>query len=106
MSEGFRIRRNWQRIEPAMVGAFRPIPVANVSDSMARMDSGGSELRPMNRDGKLSGQALPVRMRHGDNLMLQKAIVMAQSGDIIVCDQGGEVTNSLFGELMLAHAIV
>src|SRR3546814_14440054 len=96
MSEGFRIRRNWQRIEPALVGAFRPIPVANVSDSMARMDSGGSELRPMHRDGKLAGPALTVRMRPGDNLMLHKAIDMAQPGDVLVCDAGGDVTNSLF----------
>ncbi|HEY9539210.1 MAG TPA: RraA family protein [Kiloniellaceae bacterium] len=106
MSEGFRIRKNWQRIEASLVEAFGPIPVANVSDSMARMDAGGSDLRPMHRDGKLAGPALTVRMRPGDNLMLHKAIDMAQPGDVIVCDAGGDVTNSLFGELMLTHAIV
>ncbi len=37
--------------------------------------------------------------------MLHKAIDMARPGDVIVCDAGGEVTNSLMGELMLAHAI-
>src|SRR3546814_5746372 len=103
MSEGFRIRKNWQRIEASLVEAFGPIPVANVSDSMARMDAGGSDLRPMHRDGKLAGPALTVRMRPGDNLMLHKAIDMAQPGDVIVCDAGGDVTNSLFGELMLTH---
>jgi regulator of RNase E activity RraA len=44
-------------------------------------------------------------MRPGDNLLLHKAIDMAQPGDVIVCDAGGDVTNSLFGELMLSHAI-
>jgi len=106
MSEGFRIKQSWQRIDTDLVDRFRPIPVANVSDSMARMDSGGSKLRPMHRDGKLAGPALTVRTRPGDNLMLHKAIDMAQPGDVIVCDAGGDVTNSLFGELMLAHAIV
>src|SRR3546814_6459840 len=81
MSEEFSMRKNWQRIEASLVEAFMPIPVANVSDSMARMDSGGSELRPMHRDGKLAGPALTVRMRPGDNLMLHKAIDMAQPGD-------------------------
>src|SRR3546814_9452458 len=80
--------------------------VANVSESRADMDSGGSELRPMHLDGKLAGPALTWRMRPGDNLMLHKAIVMAQPCDVIVCDAGGDVTNSLFGELMLAHAMV
>jgi regulator of RNase E activity RraA len=105
VSEGFRIKKAWQRIDPALVEAFRPLPVANVSDSMWRMDSGGSNLHPMHRDGKLAGPAFTVRMRPGDNLLLHKAIDMAQPGDVIVCDAGGDVTNSLFGELMLSHAI-
>jgi len=106
VSEGFRIKKAWQRIDPALVEAFRPLPVANVSDCMWRMDSGGSNLHPMHRDGKLAGPAFTVRMRPGDNLLLHKAIDMAQPGDVIVCDAGGDVTNSLFGELMLSHAIV
>src|SRR3546814_19815263 len=90
MSEGFRIRKNWQRIEASLVEAFGPIPVANVSDSMARMDAGGSDLRPMHRDGKLAGPALPRRMRPGDNLMLTKAIEMPTPGDVIVCATAGK----------------
>lgn len=106
MSEGFRIKKSWERIDPALVEAFRPLPVANVSDCMWRMDSGGSNLHPMHRDGKLAGPAFTLRMRPGDNLLLHKAIDMAAPGDVIVCDAGGDLTNSLFGELMLAHAIV
>lgn len=105
MSEGFRIKKTWERIDPALVEAFVPLPVANVSDCMWRMDSGGAGLQPMHRDGKLAGPAFTVRMRPGDNLLLHKAIDMAQPGDVIVCDAGGDTTNSLFGELMLAHAI-
>ena len=37
--------------------------------------------------------------------MLHKAIEMAQPGDVIVVDAGGDTTNSLMGELMLAHAV-
>lgn len=105
MSEGFRIKKSWTRISPELAEQFRSIPVANVSDSMSRMDAGGCDLRPMHRDGMLIGPALTVRTRPGDNLMLHKAIDMAQPGDVIVCDAGGDVTNSLFGEMMLAHAI-
>ncbi len=105
MSEGFRIKQGWDRVEAALVEQFRLIPVANVSDSMARMDSAGCGLQPMHRRGKLAGPALTVRSRPGDNLMLHKAIDMAERGDVIVCDAGGDVTNSLFGEMMLAHAI-
>jgi regulator of RNase E activity RraA len=37
--------------------------------------------------------------------MLHKAIDMAQPGDVIVMDAGGDTTNALFGEMMLSYAI-
>lgn len=105
MTTGFRIRQTWERVDPALVERFKVIPVANVSDSMSRMTAGGALLRPMHRSGVLAGPALTVKSRPGDNLMLHKAIDMARPGDVIVCDAGGDMTNSLMGELMLAHAI-
>lgn len=105
MAYGLRIKKTWDRISPEAVAQFRGLPVANVSDSMWRMDAGGDALRPMHKDGYMAGPAFTVRTRPGDNLMLHKAIDMAEPGDIIVCDAGGELTNSLFGEMMLTHAI-
>jgi len=105
MTTGFRIRQTWERVDPALVARFKVIPVANVSDSMSRMTAGGALLRPMHKSGALAGPALTVKSRPGDNLMLHKAIDMARPGDVIVCDAGGDMTNSLMGELMLAHAI-
>ncbi|CAN0340576.1 unnamed protein product, partial [Chrysoparadoxa australica] len=55
--------------------------------------------------GGRAGVALTVRSRPGDNLMLHKAINMAVPGDVIVVDAGGDLTNSLMGEMMLAYAI-
>ena len=105
MTYGFRVKLNWDRIEKAQVEAFRSLPVANVSDAMSRICALGNNLRPMHRSGNLAGPALTVRSRPGDNLMLHKAIDMAQPGDVIVIDAAGETANSLMGELMLAHAI-
>lgn len=53
----------------------------------------------------MAGPALTVKSRPGDNLILHKAIDMAEAGDVIVVDAGGDLTNSLMGELMLKHAI-
>ena len=105
MPIGFRIRRNTNKVDPDLVARFKGLPVANVSDSMSRMTAGGPRLRPMHASGPLSGPALTVKTRPGDNLMLHKAIDMAEPGDVIVCDGGGDLTNSLMGELMLAQAI-
>lgn len=105
MTIGFRIRRNTRKVGPDLVEKFRALPVANVSDCMSRMTAGGPRLRPMHRSGALAGPALTVKTRPGDNLMLHKAIDMADPGDVIVVDGGGYLANSLMGEMMLAHAI-
>lgn len=104
MSIGFRICQRTRVASKALVDAFAKLPVANVSDSMSRMTAAGPRLRPMHASGGMAGAALTVRVRPGDNLMLHKAIDMAVPGDVIVVDGGGDLTNSLMGELMLAHA--
>ena len=105
MTVGNRILKAARKASPDMVEAFRALPVANVSDCMARIFAAGPTLRPMHTSGGLAGPALTVRSRPGDNLMLHKAIDMAEPGDVIVVDAGGDLSNALMGELMLAHAI-
>ncbi|MDH4571548.1 RraA family protein [Salinicola acroporae] len=105
MPVGNRILQRKRSVDQRLVKAFAELPVAVVSDSMSRVFAGGSNLRPMHRDGNLAGVALTVRTRPGDNLMLHKAIDMAEPGDVIVCDAGGDTTNALMGELMLAYAV-
>ena len=105
MTIGFRILERKKKVALDIAKDFLTLPVANVSDSMWRLTAGGSRLRPMHKSGQMAGPALTVKSRPGDNLMLHKAIDMAEPGDIIVCDAGGDLTNSLMGELMLAHAM-
>jgi RraA family protein len=105
MTIGFRIYPLTARVDAGLVDRFRAIPVANISDSMSRMSAGGPRLRPMHGGGVLAGPAFTVKARPGDNLMLHKSLALAAPGDIIVCDGGGDLTNALIGELMIAHAI-
>ena len=104
MSIGFRVRNRERAVDREWVEKFKELPAANVSDSMHRMSAAGAQLRPMHREGKLAGRALTVKAPPGDNLMLHKAMDMAEQGDVIVVDAGGEVTNSLMGEMMLDYA--
>lgn len=101
---GFQIH-NRDRVAPAeLVDRFRPIPVANISDVMSRMTAGGARLRPMHDGSPLAGVAVTVKTRPGDNLMLHQAIDMSGPGDVIIVDAGGDMTNSLMGELMAGYA--
>ena len=105
MTIGFRILKRKYSVDLKTAKRFLDLPVANVSDCMLRLTAGGSRIRPMHKSGQLAGPALTVKTRPGDNLMLHKAIDIAEPGDIVVCDAGGDLTNSLMGELMLAHAV-
>lgn len=104
--QGNRIYTQVTRVEQQWVEKFRLIPVANISDVMHRMTAGGASLRPMHRSGVLAGPAFTVKIRPGDNLLVHKALVMAQPGDVVVVDAGGDLTNAIVGEIMTSIAKV
>ena len=104
MSAGFKVSQRKRQVSTEIVARFAKLPVANVSDSMSRLTAGGAQLRPMHGGGVLAGSALTVKAPPGDNLMLHKAIALAQPGDVIVMDAGGDLTNALMGEMMLTQA--
>jgi regulator of RNase E activity RraA len=104
MPIGFRIVTDAPRAPDALMDRFAEVPAAHLSDSMNRLFAGGATLRPMHRGGKLVGNALTVRTRPGDNLMVHKAIDVAKPRDVIVVDAGGELAQAIIGELMMRHA--
>jgi len=53
---------------------------------------------------RLVAQALTVKTRPGDNLMIHKAISLALPGEVIVVDGSGFTDNALVGELMALDA--
>ena len=105
MAVGFRILKRTRKIGTEVVERFARLPVANVSDSMSRLTAGGARLRPMHGSGGLAGPALTVKTAPGDNLMVHKAIALAEPGDVIVVDAGGDLTNAITGEMMLMQMV-
>jgi regulator of RNase E activity RraA len=101
---GFSVRQVEKRVSPETVAKFRGVPTANISDCMSRMAAGGSRIRPMHSEGHLVGPAFTVKTRPGDNILVHKALDMAQPGDVIVVDAGGDLTNSIIGEIMSSYA--
>lgn len=102
---GFSIQPIGRRVSPDVVRKFKPLPVANISDCMSRLTAGGPRLRPYHAGGVLAGPAFTVKTRPGDNLMVHKALDIASPGDVVVVDAGGDLTNSIVGEIMISYAI-
>jgi regulator of RNase E activity RraA len=101
---GFRVLQRQRKVAADIVATFGSLPVANVSDVMSRTCAGCPRLRPLHAGGLMAGPALTVKTRPGDNLMIHKALLMAEPGDVIVVDAGGDLTTALVGELMLSYA--
>ena len=96
---GFRIVEEFPRTPEDLVAAFRGKASSNVADAMGRfhfMDPG-----MQSRTGlPLCGVAITVSARPGDNLMVHKALELAQPGDVVVVSTTGNTTSAVFGELM------
>ncbi|WP_021166943.1 4-hydroxy-4-methyl-2-oxoglutarate aldolase [Sporomusa ovata DSM 2662] len=100
---GMRIFLHISRPPKALIDGFAGLPVANIADNMNRMSCMDAKIRPIN-DVPLLGPAFTVKSRPGDNLLLHKALDLAQPGDIVVVDAQGDLTNSIMGELMALWA--
>lgn len=101
---GYLINPPGASLDERWLEAFRGMPSAIVSDCMGR-NVGGLGLKPYHGTRHLCGRALTVRVRPGDNLMILKAIQMAQAGDVLVVDGSGDMTRAVVGGIMRAMAI-
>ena len=95
---GFRQYNHINRADKSLVELFRGIPTPNIDDNMNRMFSLRG-LMPYNK-APLLGTAFTVRVAAGNNLMFNRAIDLAQPGDVIVIDAFGETSTSIWGGLM------
>ena len=101
---GFRIFTKINRPDKALVEGFQGLPVANIADMMNRSSVLDARIKKMSK-GNMLGTAFTVKTRAGDNLMMHKALQMAQPGDVVVVDAHGDLTNSITGEIMMQTAI-
>ena len=104
MSASMRILEIARRPEPRLVAEFAKMVTPHLSDSMERLYAGGPQLRPMYKGATLAGPAFTVKTAPGDNLLVHKALDIAQPGDVIVVDAGGFADHAIIGELMAARA--
>jgi RraA family protein len=99
---GCKIVKNFKRTDKNLVELFRDLPVANIDDCMNRTAAVDPTIKPLNK-APLLGTAFTVKVPEGDNLMFHKAMDMAQPGDVIVIDAGGDINRAIFGELMITY---
>ena len=101
---GFRILPSPPRIPDALLERFRGLASSNLADAMGRFNFMDPAIKP--RSGlPLCGLAVTVNCRPADNLMIHKALQVAQAGDIVVVATSGNTASAVFGELMCHTAV-
>ncbi|WP_424005061.1 RraA family protein (plasmid) [Haloarcula salina] len=95
------IEHEVQRPDREIVEAFEDVPSTIVSDVTGNigltMDAG---IEPAYEGVELAGTAITVKASPGDNLIIHKAITMAEPGDVLVIDCDGYTDTGHVGELM------
>ena len=93
------------RPDPALLAQCRDLPTSILSDSMERAGGlRGVHWVPGGTWPRVAGPALTVRTRPGDNLVVHRALDLAEAGDVIVVDAGGFQERAILGEIMGRYA--
>ncbi|HEY5490807.1 MAG TPA: hypothetical protein VIK25_06385 [Gemmatimonadaceae bacterium] len=96
---GFRILPAPPRLADSLLARFRGMASSNLADAMGRFNFMDPGIR--SRTGlPLCGTAVTVSCRPADNLMVHKALQIAEPGEIVVVNTWGNETSAVFGELM------
>ena len=101
---GNRIHLSIERPPRELVEKFREARTPDLTDAMNR--SGGMrEIYPTYTPiPKCVGPAITVKVQPGDALMVQKAVSIAEPGDVIVIDGRGLISRSVWGGVRSAFA--
>jgi regulator of RNase E activity RraA len=105
MKLGYRINPSERYVSQEIVEAYREIPTSIISDNMERLFAMESKIRPFHPRPIMVGHALTIHCPPGDNLVLQKAIEIAEPGDILVLNAGGDTTQAPVGEIVVSNCI-
>lgn len=93
------------RVSHTVIEQCRHLSSATVHEAYGRRGALSSRIKPVDNRMKLCGPAMTVKLRPGDNLMLHKAIYVAQPGDVIVADAQGFCEAGAWGEIMTVAAM-
>jgi 4-hydroxy-4-methyl-2-oxoglutarate aldolase len=93
------------RPDPRLVEAFRDLGSATVYEASGRSGSVDPRIKPLARGIRLLGPAFTVQCHPKDNLMLHKALQIAQKGDVLVASTQGYPDAGYWGGLMSGSAV-
>lgn len=96
------------RVAPEVVAQARDVTVADVHESMGpagRAALMGERMKPLKHGQKIAGPAVTAFCWPGDNLMMHRALYLAQPGDVLVVVCQSELSGAQWGDLATRYAL-
>ncbi|MDD5728545.1 MAG: 4-carboxy-4-hydroxy-2-oxoadipate aldolase/oxaloacetate decarboxylase, partial [Victivallales bacterium] len=100
----FHVYHNIPRPDKKLIAAFSDQASATVHEAAGRIGNVDFRIKSLKRGVRVLGPALTVQCHPKDNLMLHKAIEIAQEGDVIIASTGGYYEAGYWGGLMALSA--
>ena len=102
---GFRMRRHHDRPAREVIAGLGAFDSPEVSDHLNRLYTMSSAIRPVTApELRISGPACTVKVFPGDNLMVHKALDLAEPGDVIVVDASSSTMTAVLGDTICMKA--
>ncbi|GCL70159.1 hypothetical protein PN4B1_00590 [Paenibacillus naphthalenovorans] len=102
---GFGFIETFDRADAALIQQLQHASSTDVTDSQNRTGAMDPGIKPLGSGKRVWGSAVTVDLPANDNLMLYKALQLAQPGDVLVVNTNGGQRRAVWGELMTHTAM-
>lgn len=92
------------RVSKELIESMKSVPTATIHEAYGGKGALFNHIKPIQRGMKVCGPVVTVKCRPGDNLIVHKAIYVAQAGDVLLVDTGSYVEAGFWGGIMTQAA--
>jgi len=95
------------RVAPEVCKAAVQVSIADIHEAMGpagRLGLMSPRMRPLNRGLRIAGPAVTAYCAPGDNLMMHRALYLAQPGDVLVAVCQSEGSGAQWGDVAAQYA--
>ena len=96
------------RVDAALCEQARQATVSDLHEAAVSRSRGGlmsSRMRPMQKGARIAGPAVTALCAPGDNLMMHRALYLAQPGDVLVVVCEAETSGAQWGDMAARYAM-
>jgi 4-hydroxy-4-methyl-2-oxoglutarate aldolase len=94
------VKRNIERVDPAIVDKLSRFGSATVHEAMGRVGLMQPYMRPIYPGAHVCGSAVTVLLHPGDNWMMHVAAEQIRPGDLVVAALSAPCSDGFFGDLL------